>query len=196
MRVVLHDRVRTASHWIKACIPERWLPHRLRRTIAFDFIRDQSGAYFVAAALAMPVLIGVVGLGTEVGLWYYKHRTAQSAADSAALTAATAYYRDGSASDLTVHANSVAASYGLAAGTNGATVTVNQPPQSGPNVATPRAVEVIISQPQPALFSALWNSQPVTISGRAVAKGNGERAACWPLTRPQAAPPPRRELRK
>jgi hypothetical protein len=69
----------------------------------------------------------------------------------------------------------------LATGTNGATVTVNQPPTSGPNVATPRAVEVIISQPQPLLFSAIWSSQPVTISARAVAKGNGGKGCVLAL---------------
>ncbi len=181
MPVDIDDRMRAASQWIKACIPGRRLPHRLKFTIAVGFIRDQSGAYLVAAALAMPVLTGIVGLGTEVGLWYYKHRTAQSAADSSALTAATALYRDGSSSDLTLQANSVAASYGLAAGTNGATVTVNQPPKSGPNVATPRAVEVIISQPQAPLFSAMWSSQPLTISARAVAKGTGGKGCVLAL---------------
>jgi hypothetical protein len=181
MPVEIGDRLRAAPQWIKARIPGRKLPHWLRVAVAVDFIRDQSGAYLVAAALAMPVLTGIVGLGTEVGLWYYKHRTAQSAADSSALTAATAYYRDGSSTDLTVQANSVAASYGLATGTNGATVTVNQPPTSGPNVATPRAVEVIISQPQAPLFSAMWSSQPLTISARAVAKGSGGKGCVLAL---------------
>jgi Flp pilus assembly protein TadG len=181
MPVDIDDRMRAPSQWIKACTRERKWPHRLGFTIAAGFIRDQSGAYLVAAALAMPVLTGIIALGSEVGLWYYKHRTAQGAADSSALTAATAHYRDGGVSDLTVQANSVAASYGLAAGTNGVTVTVNQPPKSGPNVATPRAVEVIISQPQKPLLSAMWNSQPVTISARAVAKGNGGKGCVLAL---------------
>jgi Flp pilus assembly protein TadG len=180
MSIGIDDRMRIPSRRIKPRMPGRKLLLRLEFVVA-AFIRDKSGSYLIAAAVAMPVLTGIVGLGTEAALWYQKHRTAQSAADSSALTAATALYRDGGSTNLTQQANSVAASYGLAAGTNGATVTVNQPPKSGPNISTPRAVEVIISQPQTPLFSAIWSSQPVTISARAVAKGSGGKGCVLAL---------------
>ena len=54
------------------------------------FVRDQSGSYVIISALLMPVLVGTAGLGTEVGWWYYKHKNMQSAADSGAVSAATA----------------------------------------------------------------------------------------------------------
>jgi Flp pilus assembly protein TadG len=53
------------------------------------FRRDQSGTYMIVAALAMPVLVGTAGLGTEAGWWLYTHKNMQSAADSAAVSAAT-----------------------------------------------------------------------------------------------------------
>lgn len=131
------------------------------------FLRDQSGNYVIATALMMPVLIGTAGLGTEVVWWLYKHKNMQSAADSGAVSAATA------GTNLTEEADSVAASYGYANGINNVTVAVNQPPSSGNYASTPQAVEVIVSQSQPRLLSALFGSGPVVITARAVAVPNG-----------------------
>jgi len=106
-------------------------------------------------------------------LWYYKHQNLQSAADAAAISAAAAYYFQGSNANLTVEAEAVTPTYGLLDGTNGVSVTVNQPPTSGSYTTTAAAVEVVIQQVQARLFSALWDSQPVTISARAVAVPTG-----------------------
>ena len=73
------------------------------------FRTDQSGSYLVISALLMPVLVGIVGLGTEAGLWYSRHKKMQSAADSAALSAATDYYLNHNADKLPLQAQSIAA---------------------------------------------------------------------------------------
>ena len=52
------------------------------------------------------------------------------------------------------------------------TVTVNNPPASGPNAANTSAYEVIITQPQTRYFAGLLGAAP-TISGRAVALVGG-----------------------
>jgi Flp pilus assembly protein TadG len=130
------------------------------------FGNDQSGSYVILSAILMPVLVGTVGLGTEGGLWLYKHQTLQSAADSGALSAAVA-----ASSSRLVNAQAVAASYGFVAGANGVTVTVNAPPLSGTHMATTNAVEVIVQQPQPRLFTAIWKSDTVPITARSVAIG-------------------------
>jgi Putative Flp pilus-assembly TadE/G-like len=135
--------------------------------------RDESGSYLVVTGMLMPALVGIVGLGTEGGLWLTKHRSMQSAADSAALSAATAYYAQGNNTGLEVQGQAVAAGYGFVNGTGGVTVTVNQPPTSGTHVATAKSVEVIINQPQSRLFSALWSSGPLVIHARSVAVGKG-----------------------
>ncbi len=121
----------------------------------------------------MPVLAGVLGLGTEVGVWFLKHRNMQSAADSAAISAATAYYVQGNPADLAVQAQAVTAEFGLVSGADGLSVAVSHPPKSGAYASTARAVEVTVNQPQKRLFTALWNSSPLTISARSVAVGTG-----------------------
>jgi len=130
------------------------------------FVRDQSGSYVILSALLMPVLVGTAGLGTEVGYWYYKHKNMQSAADSGAVSAATA------GSNLTVEANAITATYGYQNGANNVTVVVNQPPTSGNFITNPQAIEVIVSQPQERLLSAFFGSGPVPIAARAVALPN------------------------
>ncbi|MBR0712823.1 TadE/TadG family type IV pilus assembly protein [Bradyrhizobium liaoningense] len=135
--------------------------HELRR-----FASEESGSYAVILALVMPVLVGTAGLGTEVGWWLYLHKNMQSAADSGAVSAATA------GSNLQVEANAVTAAYGYTNGANNVTVTVNQPPSTGSYATVAQAVEVIVSQQRPRLLSALFGSNPITITARSVAVPN------------------------
>lgn len=135
------------------------------RNLLARFTADKSGSYLIIAALMMPVLVGFVGLGTDYGLWVYTHQSVQSAADSAAVSAATA----DKAADVTVQASAVTALYGFVNGTNGATVAVNRPPTSGSRSTTANAVEVVVTQQRAPLFSAAFLSRPVVISARSVA---------------------------
>ncbi len=121
--------------------------------------------------------MGVVGLGTDYGVWNYTHRVMQSAADSGAVSAATAYV-NGNTSGLATQANAIASSYGFVNGTNDIVVTVNRPPKSGNYTTNPNAVEVIITQPQTGIFSAVLQSQTFDITARAVALGNGDGKGC------------------
>ena len=130
------------------------------------FARDQSGSYAILVALLLPVLAGAAGLGTEVAWWFYKHKNMMSAADSAAVSAATA------GTNLATEANAVSTFYGYANGINNVTVTVNQPPTSGSFTSSSQAVEVIISQPQPRFLTALFGSGAVPVTARAVALAN------------------------
>jgi Putative Flp pilus-assembly TadE/G-like len=132
-------------------------------------------------AMLMPALVGIIGLGTEGAAWFLTHRAMQDATDSAAVSAATAYYVQGNTTGLTLQAQAVAAGYGFTDGTNGVSVTVNRPPASGSHTTTPRAVEVIISQSQKRQFSAMWASGPVTISARSVAVGKGGKGCVLSL---------------
>jgi Flp pilus assembly protein TadG len=137
-----------------------------------QFARDERGNFAILTAVVLPVVAGLVGLSSEGGLWLYQHQNMQSAADSSAFSAAVAR------SNFVVQASAVAASNGLVNGTNGVTVTVNQPPQSGTHVSTPGAVEVIINKLQPRLFSALFSSTPVSITARAVAVNDQSGKGC------------------
>jgi Flp pilus assembly protein TadG len=142
----------------------------LRRTsLVQRFIQDRSGSYAIIVALLMPVLVGTAGLGTEVGWWYYKHKNMQSAADSGAVSAATAVTAGG---DLNFEAKAVAANYGYANGVKNVSVVVNQPPKTGNYTSNLQAIEVVVSQPQQRLLSSLFGSDPVAITARAVALPN------------------------
>lgn len=138
------------------------------RNILFALWRDRRGAYSIVTALMMPVLVGFTGFGTEVGLWYFDHQKMQGAADAAAYSAEMAYTA-GNTSGYQTEAKAVAAQYGFVDGSGGTTVTVNQPPSSGPHTATPAAIEVIIQQPQQRLFSAVFTTSTLDVDARAVA---------------------------
>jgi len=140
-----------------------------------SFAGDQSGSYVIMCAVLMPVFIGMSALGTEVGMWLYTRQTVQSAADSAAISAAIAYYYG---SDPTTAADAVAASYGFGNSDGLERVTVSTPPATGNYTTTAGAVEVDIQQPQSALFSALFGIVPFKIKGRAVALANIGGTGC------------------
>src|ERR1700757_2823708 len=53
-----------------------------------SFVRCRRGTTAVTFAIAAIPLIGVVGFGTEAGMWYSTKRGAQNAADSAAYSGA------------------------------------------------------------------------------------------------------------
>ncbi|MFB9269235.1 TadE/TadG family type IV pilus assembly protein [Bradyrhizobium erythrophlei] len=147
----------------------------LRADLLRRFAGDETGSYAIVIAVVMPVLVGTAGLGTEVAWWFYKHKNMLSAADSAAVSAATA------GTNLTTEANAITTFYGYANGVNNVTVTVNQPPTKGSFTSSSQAVEVIITQPQPRLMSALFGTGTVPVTVRAVALPNMGRGCVLAL---------------
>ncbi|MEY9755120.1 Flp pilus assembly protein TadG [Bradyrhizobium yuanmingense] len=156
------------------------VPSSARDHLLERFIRDEQGSYVLISALLMPVLVGTAGLGTEVGWWYYKHKNMQSVADSGAVSAATAASVGG---DPSSEAKAVAANYGYTDGANDVTVTVNQPPKTGSQASNAQAIEVIVSQPQRRLLSALFGSDRVPITARSVALPNSGTGCVLALNR-------------
>ena len=112
------------------------------------FIADCRGVTSILTALSLTGMLGCAGLATEVGLWYVKQSSMQGAADSAAYSAAIALAAGENSSLFQTEAQAVAGTYGFVNGSGGTTVTVNNPPASGPNTSQSSAIEVIISQPQ------------------------------------------------
>jgi len=133
--------------------------------------RSQAGNILVTTALILPLLVGFVGLGVDVALWFYKHQSMQSAADSAAISAATGSTGTGG---VALEADAVTPTYGFVNGSNDVVVTVNQPPRSGNHIATVGAVEVIIKQPQTPLFSSVFLHSKFNILARSVAIPTGQ----------------------
>jgi Flp pilus assembly protein TadG len=131
----------------------------------------------VLVALAMPVMLGLTAFAVDVSQWSSKKNAIQAAADNSVLSAVMTAAQAGSTlAQITNQANAVAAATGFTNGASGVTVTVNNPPTSGPNSANTSAYEVIITQPQTRYFAVLLGTAP-TVSGRAVALV-GSKPAC------------------
>ncbi len=86
------------------------------------FRADESGNVFLAVGLALPLLIGAIGLGAEVSYWRVLHRGMQEAADSAAIAAAT-----NNSANYAAEGQSVAAQYSFTDGVNAVNVSVTNP---------------------------------------------------------------------
>ena len=132
--------------------------------------RDQRGATAITTALVLMVLVGFVGLGTEVGMWYAERRAMQNASDAAALGAGFDIYVNGKKSTGIVAAGQAdSARNGFTNGTNNVTVAVNYPPKEGTYANKKSAVETVVSKTRASLFAAFFMDGPVDIKVRSVA---------------------------
>lgn len=143
------------------------------------FIACSTGGVAISTAFLLVLLIGLAGLGVEVGSWYQTKRSMQGTADAAAISAAWSLTSTGSCSsggscswDPGLHGLAVASENGWTnTGTNGVQMTVVSPPtlSTSPFYNDPNAVEVWISQPQHILFGAVDNIVAPTIGVHAIA---------------------------
>jgi hypothetical protein len=131
-------------------------------------LRNERGSVAVHVGIMMIAIIGMVSVGIEIGYLLLKHREMQSAADSAAMSGATALGLQ-SPADFRMEARAVASVGGFTDGVDGATVTVNSPPLGGTNAGNPYAVEVIVSQPQTLSLIQVYRSGLFDVGARAVA---------------------------
>ncbi len=138
----------------------------------------QRGQVIPLVALALTVLHGAAALAVDVGYWRYQQRVEQSAADSAAIAGAgeLAYP---AANDVVAAARKDATTNGYTddGGTN-VSVTVNNPPASGPYTGNRSAVEVIIARKQPLWFVGVFGNTGQWVSVRAVAMLNTNGIYC------------------
>jgi len=126
------------------------------------FLRNEDGASIIVIGLALPVLIGAMGLATEVSYWRLHHRAMQNAADAAAIAAAT-----NGGSNYAAEGKAVAAQYGFQDGTKNVTVTVNNP-NSAPGCAA-NCFVVNVSDQVPLYFSQVVGYKGnATVNGQAV----------------------------
>jgi Flp pilus assembly protein TadG len=89
---------------------------------ARGFLDERSGVVVVLVALAMPVLVGTMGLAAETSYWYVHQRGMQNAADAAAIAAAT-----NAGSGYAAEAQAVAAQFGFQNGSGNITVAASNP---------------------------------------------------------------------
>ncbi len=147
------------------------------------FRGDRRGASVLVFALTLPIMIGFLGLGSEVAYWYVNQRTMQTAADFGAFSAAVDLRGGKLDSYAMVEGKSEALDNGADAATD--TVTVNIPPLSGA-ITTSDAAEVIIVRSLPRLFSAIFVDEPMSITARGVAQYSAGNSACFVALRRSA----------
>jgi Flp pilus assembly protein TadG len=134
--------------------------------------RDEDGVIAVLTALALTVLIGIVGLALDVGMWYRSNRAMQNAADAAVIAAAL----NGTGS-FGAEAKAVAAQYGFVDGANGITVTAsnNQPCPGG---ATDCYQVTIAQATAQVFFSPVIGNFTPSLAGAATAGGSQTHSYC------------------
>ncbi|HSG96256.1 MAG TPA: pilus assembly protein TadG-related protein [Afifellaceae bacterium] len=137
---------------------------------------DNRGGTAVLAAIMFPAVIGGFGLGAEAGYWYYTQRKIQHAAD---VSAHAAGVRKRSGDDAATY-EAVALDIATKAQFryNLGTIDVNSPPATGAYAGNADAVEVILTENLPRLFTAIFANTTVPITSRAVVLIDGGSVAC------------------
>ena len=135
--------------------------------------RDERGQTIILVALSLPIILGFIGIATDVGALFKDKRTLQTAADAAAVAAAQSlnygtYVSNGKAAS---------AANGFTDGTNGVTVNISDPPTwtSSNYYNKTGYVEATVTKTESTLFLALFGHTSITVQARAVATlGRGQ----------------------
>jgi len=133
---------------------------------------SESGQVWTIVAASIAVILGVVGVATDLGLVQLERQKMQSAADSAALAGAA----EVNYGDVTSAARADAASNGYP--NDGAvTVAVNNPPTAGQYSGNAKYVEVVVTKNERTFFLAALGTSNVSVAARAVA-GQANSSGC------------------
>lgn len=145
----------------KMSIKDQFLTHL--RSLLARFRRDEAGAVAVVAAILFPVVIGGMGLGAETGYWYLTQRKLQHAADMAAYAGAIRARAGDSVTLIQSAAIHIAHQ-------NGLPMEAPEPAVNTPYNGDAASVEVRLQQTLPRLFTAIFTSEPLVLTARAVAR--------------------------
>lgn len=143
---------------------------------AASFASSEQGAAAIILAVALPVMIGGMALGAEVGYWFMGQRELQQAADLAAHAAGVKKREGADESAMRAAALDVASASGFDGGTD--TLTLLIPPDTGAYAGDAESVAVRLLRDQPRYFTRIYSSEPVDLNARAVAKVQGGATAC------------------
>jgi Flp pilus assembly protein TadG len=128
--------------------------------------RHESGQIIALFALALIVLCGMAGLAVDVGYARVEKRRMQTAADAAAMAAASASI---AGDNYTSAARKDSSLNGFTDGARGVSVTVNQPPASGSYAGNNSYLEAVVSQTQPTFLLNAFGIGSIPVAARAVA---------------------------
>lgn len=156
--------------------------------------KGEAGQVLPLIALSLAALMGFAGMAVDNGYWQYTLRQQQSATDSAAIGAAQSLDAAGCPSQSTAQSAALAdaasngyANGGKAAGGGAVTVTVQNPPASGPYAGNNCAIQVQISAQQQTFFSKMFGHATMPESTQAVALLASNNNGCIYLLNSTAA---------
>jgi len=129
---------------------------------------SQGGFTIIAYAVMLLVILGFTGMAVDVGYLQWQKRMAQAAADAAAMGALREIELGNT--DLVDAGRNDAALNGFVNGQNGVTVTINNPPSSGPFAGQTGAVEAIVRRTYPTFFMMVLGTNSVSLAARAIAQ--------------------------
>jgi Flp pilus assembly protein TadG len=142
--------------------------------------RNERGSIIILSTFMLPILLAFIGLAVDGGLLFEIKRQMQTSADSAAVAGAAAKRSGADADDITEAARTDAALNGFQHAAAEVTVTVNNPPTSGPYNGTDGYVEVVINKVMPTYFIRVLSMMlpgdftTATVAARAVAGLEGQ----------------------
>jgi len=166
----------------------RSLSDKIRARLRIPHLRvldDTGGAAAVVMALSMPVTIGGLGLGAEAGYWYFNQRKVQNGADIAAYAGAVALRSGRTATEIDAAALEGANDTGFLAGRG--VITTNSPPLTGAFAGDAQAVEVVLREDLPRMFTAIYSDGDVPVTGRSVAQITAGSQTCVLALDPSAS---------
>ena len=132
-------------------------------------LRSDRGAIAIILALIIPVFMLGLAIVSDVGVWRYRQRVVQGAADAAAVSAELDLISGRSMSQINQSVLAEALRNGWK-GTSSGTITIHSPPTSGALNGVSGAVEVILTENGNRLFSGFVRGAASTgLTGRAVA---------------------------
>jgi len=152
------------------------------------FLLDQSGQVMPWLAMTLVSMLGVTGMGIDVGHAYVSHSQLQNYANAAALAAAGQVYNTSSTGDAATYATTYSASSGnknstlagMTVTTTVSTVCLNSLLTSGTcsSTSTPNAVRVRQTATVPTWFMRMFGFKNITVSALSVATMQG-KAQPW-----------------
>jgi hypothetical protein len=132
--------------------------------------RRSRGQVIVLVCVSLVAMMGMIAVVTDFSFMQHQRNMMQTAADSAAMAGS----EELSYGDMVAAGKADAATNGYTDGQSSVTVTINNPPSTGPNSANSGYVEAIVSKPEPTYFLRALGVGTMTVSARAVAyEGNG-----------------------
>jgi hypothetical protein len=125
-------------------------------------LRHEAGQTVVLFAIMLPLFLGLGAIAVDVGYWYVVKKTAQDAADAAALAAAREL--PGGCDE----AEAVGHDYGVQNMPSATTIDVTTPCED--TAIGPDSVEVAVTAQAETFFGRLFGLMDVTVTQRAVAQ--------------------------